>query len=138
MAMFDAISAAGSGMVLNRKWMDAVGDNISNMNTAAPTSGDAFRQRYVVAQTNDYGINHAQGAAGVTIAGVAFGSGTGRTVYEPDNPLADTDGYVKYPDIDLSSQMGQLIVSQRAYQANAAVVTRAQASYQAALQIGQK
>ena len=54
----------------------------------------------------------------------------------PTNPLADEDGYVRYPDIDMSSQMTQLIMAQRGYQANAAVVDRAKETYQAALQIG--
>jgi flagellar basal-body rod protein FlgC len=57
-------------------------------------------------------------------------------VYEPDNPVADANGYVRYPDIDLSEQMGSLIMAQRGYQANAAVVDRAKETYQAALQIG--
>jgi len=57
-------------------------------------------------------------------------------VYEPSHPLADADGYVRYPDIDLASQMGQLIMAQRGYQANAAVVDRAKSTYEAALQIG--
>ena len=57
-------------------------------------------------------------------------------VYEPNNPLADAEGYVRYPDIDMSSQMSSLIMAQRGYQANAAVVDRARATYEAALQIG--
>jgi flagellar basal-body rod protein FlgC len=57
-------------------------------------------------------------------------------VYEPNHPLADEAGYVRYPDIDMASQMGQLIMAQRGYQANAAVVDRAKEAYQAALQIG--
>ena len=61
---------------------------------------------------------------------------TGRVVNEPDNPLADKDGNVRYPDIDLGSQMGQLIMAQRGYQANLAVVDRAHDAYQAALQLG--
>ena len=63
-------------------------------------------------------------------------SAAGRMVYEPDNPVADANGYVRYPDIDLSSQMGSLIMAQRGYQANAAVVDRAKETYQAALEIG--
>jgi flagellar basal-body rod protein FlgC len=43
---------------------------------------------------------------------------------------------VRYPDIDMAAQMGQLILAQRGYQANAAVVDRAKDIYQAALQIG--
>jgi flagellar basal-body rod protein FlgC len=50
--------------------------------------------------------------------------------------MADAEGYVRYPDIDMSSQMTQLIMAQRGYQANAAIVDRAKESYQAALQIG--
>jgi flagellar basal-body rod protein FlgC len=57
-------------------------------------------------------------------------------VYQPDHPLADAKGYVRYPDIDLASQMGQLIMAQRGYQANAAVVDRAKVMYEAGLQIG--
>ena len=80
------------------------------------------------------GLGGAEG--GVQVAGAAFGDATGRLVLEPDNPLADADGYVRYPDIDMSSQMTQLIMAQRGYQANAAVVDRAKETYQAALQIG--
>ena len=51
-------------------------------------------------------------------------------------PLADDDGYVKYPDIDLGDQMSQMIMAQRGYQANLAVVERATEAYRAALQLG--
>jgi flagellar basal-body rod protein FlgC len=57
-------------------------------------------------------------------------------VYEPDNPLADKDGNVKYPDIDLGDQMTQLMMAQRGYQANLQVMTTATQTYQAALQLG--
>lgn len=126
---FDAIGIAGSGLTLHRKWLDAVSDNISNINTVTATDGDAFRARYVVAQAGE-------GTSGAFVAGTALGDAEGRLVYEPDHPLADDGGYVRYPDIDLASQMGQLIMAQRGYQANAAVVDRAKESYQAALQIG--
>ncbi len=65
-----------------------------------------------------------------------YGSATGRLVYDPTNPLADKKGYVRYPDIDLSSQMTQLIMAQRGYQANLAVIDRAKDAYTAALQLG--
>ena len=126
---FDAIGIAGTGLTLHRKWLDAVSDNLANINTAKPTDGSAFQARYIVAQ-------EGQGVTGAYVAGAAYGSAEGRMVYEPDNPVADAKGYVRYPDIDLSSQMGSLIMAQRGYQANAAVVDRAKETYQAALQIG--
>jgi flagellar basal-body rod protein FlgC len=136
MSIFGAIGTAGSGMTLARKWMDAVGDNLANMNNVSRTDEDAFRQRYIVAQAADYGTDYTESSGGVKIAGAAFGSGEGILTYEPDHVLADAEGYVKRPNIDMASQMGQLIISQRAYQANAAVVDRARTSYEAALQIG--
>ena len=130
--MFDSIDISGSGLSVHRRWMDAVTDNISNINTVTSTDGEAFRERMVVAQAVDYG----SGEGGVRIARAEFGSAEGRLVYEPDNPLADADGYVRYPDIDLGDQMTQLIMAQRGYQANLASLERATTAYQAALQLG--
>ncbi|GAA1648100.1 flagellar basal body rod protein FlgC [Georgenia ruanii] len=118
-------------MTVNRKWLDAVSDNLANINNAAPTDGEAFRARYVVAQAMDYGE-----AGGVEVAGIELGDPEGRLVHDPSHPLADDDGYVRYPDIDMAAQMTQLIMAQRGYQANAAVVDRAKETYTAALQIG--
>ncbi|WP_411720323.1 flagellar basal body rod protein FlgC [Mycetocola sp.] len=126
---FDAIGIAGTALTVHRKWLDAVSDNLANANTATGTDGDAFQARYVLAQAGE-------GTSGVYVAGAAYGDPEGRIVHQPDHPLADADGYVRYPDIDMASQMGQLIMAQRGYQANAAVVDRAKETYQAALQIG--
>jgi flagellar basal-body rod protein FlgC len=130
--VFDSLNIAGSGMVTHRKWLDAVSDNIANMNNATSTDQNAFQERMVTAQAVDYG----SGEGGVQVAGVKFGSAAGKVVYEPSNPLADKDGNVRYPDIDLGDQMTQMMMAQRGYQANAAVIDRATQAYQAALQLG--
>ena len=134
MTTFGAIGIASSGLTVHRKWLDAVSDNLSNLNTVRGTGEEAFRAKYVVAEAANYGTDGA--GAGVRVKGIELGNAEGRLVYEPNHPLADAEGYVRYPDIDMSSQMTQLIMAQRGYQANAAVVDRAKESYQAALQIG--
>jgi len=133
MGTFGAIGIAGSALGTYRKWLDAVSDNLANVNTVRSTSETAFQARYIVAQAND---SQGGDGGGVHVAGAAFGSAEGRIVYEPNNPLADADGNVRYPDIDMASQMTQLIMAQRGYQANAAVVDRAKELYTTALQIG--
>jgi flagellar basal-body rod protein FlgC len=125
----DAIGIAGSGLNVNRQWLNAISDNIANMNTATATSGPAFQARYVVAQAG-------AGTSGVFVKGTALGDAAGIIKYDPSNPLADAEGNVRMPDIDLGSQMGQLIMAQRAYEANAKVVTDAQSTYEAAIAIG--
>jgi flagellar basal-body rod protein FlgC len=129
MSIFDAIGIAGTGLTLHRKWLDAVSDNVANVSTVTSTNEAAFQARYVVA-------TEAADGQGVQVGGIELGDAEGRLVYEPQNPLADAEGYVRYPDIDMASQMTQLIMAQRGYQANAAVVDRARETYQAALQIG--
>ena len=126
---FDAIGIAGTGLTVHRKWLDALADNMANVNTVTPTDGNAFQARYVIAQAGE-------GTSGVYVAGTAQGSAEGRIVFSPDHPLADANGYVRFPDIDMGEQMGELIMAQRGYQANAAVVDRAKTAYEAALQIG--
>jgi len=125
----DALGIAGSGLTLHRKWLDAVADNIANANTATATTGAAFQARYIVAQ-------EGEGVSGAYVSGTALGDAEGLLVHEPDNPIADADGYVRRPDIDMAEQMGELIMAQRGYQANAAVIDRAKTSSEAALQIG--
>lgn len=129
MSTFNAIGIAGTGVTVYRKWLDAVSDNIANMDNVSPTSGPAFQARYVIAQ-------EAQDGNGAQVGGAVLGNPEGRLVYEPDHPMADASGYVRYPDIDLGNQMGQMIMAQRSYQANLSVVDRARDSYNAAIALG--
>lgn len=131
--IFNAIGVAGTGVTVHRKWLDAVSDNLSNMNNVAtPGSANLFRAKYVVAQA----VNNGEAGEGVQVAGIALGPERGRMAYDPTNPVANKDGYVEYPDVDMSSQMTQLIMAQRGYQANLAVVDRAKEAYQAGISLG--
>jgi flagellar basal-body rod protein FlgC len=129
MSTFNAIGVAGTGVTVYRKWLDAVSDNIANVDNVSRTSENAFQARYVIAQ-------EAQDGNGAQVGGIALGSAEGKLSYEPDNPLADSEGYVRRADIDLGSQMAQMIMAQRAYQANLSVVDRARDSYTAAINLG--
>ncbi|MGY1854865.1 flagellar basal body rod protein FlgC [Modestobacter sp. SYSU DS0290] len=132
MSVFDTLRIGGSSLFVHRKWMDAVADNMANINTVRPAGEDAFQERMIVAEAVQYG----SGEGGVRVARTELGSAEGRMVYEPDNPLADAEGYVRYPDIDLGEQMTQLLMAQRGYQANLATIERATSAYQQALQLG--
>ena len=132
MAIFGAIETSNTGLQLHRKWMDAVSDNIANINTAVNGDANAFQERYIQAVAADY----TDIGGGIKASYATFGSTQGRLVQDPTNPLANAAGYVRYPDIDLGQQMTYLIQAQRGYQANLAVVDRARDAYQSALQIG--
>lgn len=128
MAAFDMLNIAGSGLAMHQTWLDCLSVNIANVNTVKSTGEAAFQAQYAMAQQVEGG--------GVRVSGIALGDPNGRLVHQPDHPLADADGYVRLPDIDMGSQMSQLIMAQRGFQAQAAVVRNAQDTYSAALSIG--
>jgi flagellar basal-body rod protein FlgC len=125
----DAINIAASALNTHQAWLNAISNNIANVNTAKATSGDAFQAQYLEVQEQS-------GNNGVGVTKVVHGDAAGRLVYDPTNAVADENGYVRMPDMDLSDQMSSMIMAQRGYQANAAVVDRAKTTYEAALQIG--
>jgi flagellar basal-body rod protein FlgC len=134
MSIFSAISTSGTGLSTFRTWIDVIANNMANLNTVKPTSGAAFQAQYVQAQDV---AGQADGVgAGVAVTALPVSSAEGRLSYQPNHPLADDEGYVRLPDIDLGEQMGNLIMAQRAFQANAAVVDRARDSYLDAINIG--
>jgi flagellar basal-body rod protein FlgC len=133
--MFGAIDAASSGASIARVWMDAISDNVANVNTVRPAGQEPFRARMVVARAVD-GPNGV--GRGVATAGVISKPGDPVRTYEPGHPMADAEGYVTRPLVDLTEEMTNLLIASRTYQANLSVIDRARDAYMAALQIGRR
>lgn len=129
MSAFEALQIANSSLGMHQTWLDALANNISNVNTYTRTDQSAFQAQYVIARSK-------AGGQGVEVAGVAYSDPAGRLKYDPDNPLADDQGMVRAPEIDMASQMSQLVMAQRGYQASVSVTKTAQDEYTAALSIG--
>jgi flagellar basal-body rod protein FlgC len=144
MALFGIFNISGSALSTHRQWMDAISDNVANMNTVRPADEPAFRERFIRAQSvgadgdvvrSGSRQDNAVGQ-GMRVTGVEFGSAEGRLVNDPTNPLADENGNVRYPDIDLGEQMVSMTIALRGYQANIAMVDRAKQAYEQALTLG--
>lgn len=130
MSAFDSLRIANTSLGAHQVWLDALAGNIANVNTVRSTDDEAFRATYVVFDPREDG--------GVDVEGFAQSSAEGRMVHSPNHPLADEDGYVRMPDVDMSAQMSELVMAQRGYQASVQVTKTAQDTYTAALQIGNR
>lgn len=128
MGAFDSLRIAGSGLGMHQTWLDALAHNIANVGTVRGTDQDAFQAQLVVAESRDDG--------GVRVREVALSDAEGRMTYQPEHPLADEEGYVRLPDMDMSDQMSELIMAQRGFQASAQVTKFAQDTYSTAIGIG--
>lgn len=128
MGAFDLLNIASSGLGMHQTWLDALGHNIANANTIRSTDEDAFQAEMVIAKADPDG--------GVDVAGIAVTDPDGTLVHDPDHPLADEEGYVRAPAMDMSKQMTELVMAQRGFQASAQVTKYAQDTYNSAIQIG--
>jgi flagellar basal-body rod protein FlgC len=133
--MFEAITTAGTGLTTYHTWLDAIANNVANVNDVSATNQTPFQAQYVQA-TAIQGVGADGIGRGVEVTALPEGSATGIEVQDPTNPIADKNGYVLRPDVDLSQQMGDMIMAQRAFQANAEVVTNAKQTYESAIEIG--
>lgn len=128
MGAFDMLRIANTSLGFHQTWLDALANNIANVNTARATSQNAFQAQMVIAKSRPDG--------GVDVAGIALSDPQGRVVNDPESPLADAAGNVRMPEVDMASQMSQLVMAQRGFQASVQVTKDAQDTYSSALQIG--
>jgi len=136
MTIFPVFDTAGSAITTNRIWMDAIADNLANVNTIKPFNQPAFQARYIQAQELPSNPGDPVGVGGgVEAASVQYGDPNGIIHSDPGNPLANAQGLVRSPDVDVAQNMTDLIIAQRGYQLNLAVIDRAHDSYQQAIEI---
>ncbi len=133
---FSSLGTPASGVSVMKTWIDAIAHNIANVDTVHRTSEQAFQSEYVVAQSRPGTRGSGGIGQGISVGSIERSSGDGVLVFDPSSPLADENGLVRRPNVDLAEQMTNLIIAQRAYSANVTVFERARDSYKQALEIG--
>ncbi len=124
--MLKALDISTSALVAQRTRLNAVSGNIANMSSLTDETGkpNPYRAREVVFQTDD--SMTISGASGVKVAEIKMDEAEPNYRYQPNHPLAITEGkhkgYVAYPNIDLTTQMVDALESTRAYEANVGVM----------------
>jgi len=129
MAIFTGMNVAASGMTAERLRTDVIAQNIANANTTRTAEGGPYTRKNVVL-TEKVSHNYSFGTIlNQTIGGVTNGvKATAITkdtdtdynlVYDPSHPDADEYGYVLYPNVNVVTEMTDLIDASRSYEANA-------------------
>ncbi len=136
-SIWSAIDIAGTGTSVDQTWLDTIGSNVANMNDAVTPGNPVYRAQYVVA--GERVVNGPAGspgvAEGIQVEAIDLGPATGETVHEPGNPLANAQGNVTYPVVNLGTEMTDLAQAQMSYQANAQVMSHAKSAYASILNI---
>jgi flagellar basal-body rod protein FlgC len=133
MALLKTIDVAVSGMVAQRIRLGTVASNLANINSVKTPEGEYYKRRDVVFKA--VLMDAKNQVYGVVVDKVVKDNRPPVMKYEPENPYADKDGFVKYPDIDPVEEMTNLIEASRMYQANANVAKNAKALVDTTLNI---
>jgi flagellar basal-body rod protein FlgC len=130
MSVFDTIHIAASGLTAERLRMDVAASNLANAQTTRNQAGQSvpYQAEEVVFQSQQMGPMAA--AQGVSAVAIVDSTRPPVRTYDPTNPDADTTGFVNYPNVDVASEMSDMMGAARSYQVNATV---AQAAKQQAL-----
>ena len=109
MSIFNSFDINASGLTAQRYRMDVISENIANVNTTRTADGTYKGQ-------------------GVKVTGTFEDTETDLIkAYEPDHPDADEDGYVYYPNVNIITEMTDLIDASRSYEANATAFSTSKA-----------
>jgi flagellar basal-body rod protein FlgC len=138
-AIFDV---AGSALSAQSIRLNTVASNMANAQTASSSIDQTYRARHpVFAPLHDSLIQAGAGgegaSAGVQVLGIVESERPLQPRYEPDHPLADGEGYVYYPNVNVVEEMADMISASRSFQINVQVMDAAKTMAQRVLALGQ-
>lgn len=153
MSFFDAISMAASGLTAERVRMDVTSENLANANTTQGANGQPYQRQEVVLRQTGGGfgaaLSGAMGASpiaagvaasgpvagGVQVTGIVGDPTPDQTVYDPGNPAANAQGYVRMPNVNPVNEMVDMIDESRSYQSDVTAMSTAKTMYEKTLDL---
>ncbi len=146
MSYFGALDVGASALTAQRLRMDTISQNIANANTTRTEDGTPYRRRLVVFEESSQGIPFSQYlsessrqrylAKGVKVSRIVEDTSPLKRVYDPGHPDADNEGYVQMPNVDVVTEMVNMISATRAYEANVTTINTTKSLAMKALEIG--
>lgn len=129
-----AMSVAASALRAQQARMRVIAENLANAGSTSRTpGGDPYRRQIPV-----FSPDRQDGATGVKMSKVIPDQTDFKTEYDPGNPSADAQGYVKLPNVDPLIEALDMREAQRAYEANLNVIETARAMQQRTLDLLRK
>ena len=139
-----ALRVSSSGLTAQRMRMNTISSNIANINTIKTPEGGPYRRKDVVFESMPDARNFGElvtsrpdeNVQRVQVTDVLVDRKAPLLKYEPNNPHADENGYVAYPNINLMEEMTNMIQATRAYEANVSAIQASKDMALSALEIG--
>lgn len=146
MSLFSSFHISGSGLTAEKLRLDIIAGNLANQHTTRTAAGGAYRRRTVSFAEELIGERRLPVASpgpgrsftgcGVRVDRIHLDTNPPQMAYEPGHPDADAEGFVEYPNVELSKEITDMITAVRSYEANSTAINTAKSIYLKALEIG--
>jgi flagellar basal-body rod protein FlgC len=139
MPSFKIFDVAGSGMSAQSVRLNTVASNLANADSISGDPSTVYKARHPVFEAVKAAMSQQQdgGNAAVRVKGIMESQATPNARYEPGNPLANADGYVYAPNVNVVEEMVDMISASRAYQNDVEVLNTSKDLMLATLKLGQ-
>ncbi|MEB3187215.1 MAG: flagellar basal body rod protein FlgC [bacterium] len=134
MSLQDVFKTGASALSANRFWLETIANNMANSSTTRTAEGGPYQRQSPLFQElldSETGQGH-----GVEVTGVVRDSSPGELIYKPGHPDADANGFVRMPNVNVVTEMVDMISVQRAYDASVTTVQAAKNMINKSLEIG--
>jgi flagellar basal-body rod protein FlgC len=138
MPSFKIFDVAGSGMSAQSVRLNTVASNLANADSISGDPSTVYKARHPIFEAVKSSMPQPDGGnAAVHVRGIMESQATPNARYEPGNPLANQDGYVHSPNVNVVEEMVDMISASRAYQNNVEVMNTSKDLMLATLRLGQ-
>lgn len=138
MSMFKVFDVAGSAMSAQSLRLNVTASNMANANSVSSSEGETYRARQpVFAAMLEQASGQQQANVGVQVNGIVESQAPLQRQYNPNHPMANEEGYVFLPNVNMVEEMANMISASRSYQSNVEVINTAKQLMMKTLTMGQ-
>ena len=137
MSSFKVFDISGSGMAAQSLRLNTVASNLANANSVSGDPNTVYRARHPVFEAVRTALGGDGSGAAVRVRGITESDAPALARYEPGNPLANAEGYVFAPNVNVVEQMVDMISASRSYQSNVEVMNASKEMLLSTLRLGQ-
>lgn len=138
MSLFNVFSISGSAMSAQSVRLNTTASNLANADAISGSEDQVYRARYPIFEAElAHSINSQNSMSGVKVSQIVESETPLKKEYLPGHALADKDGFVYKPNINVMEQMADMISASRSYQLNVQLTEAAKSMLQQTIKLGQ-
>ena len=139
MSLFNVFDVSGTGMSAQSVRLNTTASNIANADSVSSSVDKTYRARHPVfaAEMQKAAAGQDQ-SIGVKVLGIVESNEPLNVEYSPGHPMADADGYIYKPNVNVIEEMTNMISASRSYQTNIKLAESAKNMLNKTLQLGQR